>query len=120
MARFMGSVRGSRGEATRLGGTNTGLQTICNGWHEGIHVVAQVIGEKDYFTIYTTGGSSHRSPSSLLLTINEDGTITRNDTFMTWKCEDEECGEECDRDYKTLAEAGNPYCPKCNGDMKLK
>ena len=36
-----------------------------------------------------------------------------------WACKDGKCDGEEYRDYETLAEVGNPYCPKCDGDMEL-
>lgn len=35
----------------------------------------------------------------------------------TWVCKDETCKGKTVRDYGTLAEVGNPYCPKCDCDM---
>jgi hypothetical protein len=59
MARFRGTVQGSRGEASRLGSTNGGLVTNTNGWDAGVRVVARVDDEgRDTFAIYATGGSS--------------------------------------------------------------
>jgi hypothetical protein len=42
MAHFYGSVRGARGEATRLGGTNTGLHTVCASWSGAVECRAYV------------------------------------------------------------------------------
>lgn len=38
MARFYGSVQGSRGKATRLGGASSGLTTVAAGWQGGVSV----------------------------------------------------------------------------------
>lgn len=35
-----------------------------------------------------------------------------------YKCKDDECDGTATRDAKTLQEAGDPYCPKCDGDME--
>lgn len=38
MARFMGTVQGSRGEASRLGGADAGITTHAAGWGGAIRV----------------------------------------------------------------------------------
>lgn len=38
MARFRGTVRGGRGEGTRLGHKTTGLKTVAKGWGGEVHV----------------------------------------------------------------------------------
>ncbi len=37
MAHFYGSVKGSRGEATRLGGKGAGMRTTAASWSGAIH-----------------------------------------------------------------------------------
>lgn len=58
MARFKGSVQGSRGEASRLGGTESGLRVYANGWRSGVMVRGEVNEDgEDVFYVYATGGS---------------------------------------------------------------
>ena len=61
MAHFMGTVKGNRGLASRLGTKNTGLTVRCNGWHCGIEVYAlyDATLQKDIFIVYQTGGSAN-------------------------------------------------------------
>lgn len=68
MAQFMGTVRGSRGEVSRLGGKSSGLRTICNGWDKGVEVFADHVDGKDVFTVLETGGSNG-GKSRLIVTI---------------------------------------------------
>ena len=60
MAHFRGTVQGGRGEASRLGHANSGLQVTCNGWRLGIEIRAEYDAEinGDRFYIYQTGGSN--------------------------------------------------------------
>lgn len=58
MAHFRGTIQGNRGEASRLGSRAGGLQVTCNGWHDGIKVVAAVINDRDVFEVYSNGGSN--------------------------------------------------------------
>lgn len=59
MARFRGTVQGSRGSgASRLG--HDGITTEANGWELGVQVKgSKVYGDKDdCFTVYATRGSN--------------------------------------------------------------
>lgn len=38
MARFFGSVQGSRGKAHRIGGASSGLHTVAAGWQGAVDV----------------------------------------------------------------------------------
>jgi len=38
MAQFRGTVQGSRGGASRLGGKSSGIDTTANGWDMGVRV----------------------------------------------------------------------------------
>lgn len=58
MAQFRGTIKGQRGEASRLGSTKSGLCVACNGWHDGVEVRADVVDGKDTFHIYANGGSA--------------------------------------------------------------
>lgn len=57
MATFRGTVRGSRGEASRLG--HNSLAVTCNGWDAGIRVYAHRAEDgSTTFTVYQTAGSN--------------------------------------------------------------
>ncbi len=60
MARFRGTINGSRGEASRLGTPGSGLTVNCNGWDIGIKCVAvpRMEGsDRDEIAVWLTGGS---------------------------------------------------------------
>lgn len=79
MARFRGTIKGQRGEASRLGTPKSGLEIECNGWNAGVSVRATVgSNDGDIFAVYMTGGSNG-GPSELL------GTVTKQDGFLVWK-----------------------------------
>ena len=72
MARYRGRVRGSRGEASRLGSSE--LFTACDAWDIGLEVEALPVrdGDGDSITITLTGGSNQSAQKILL------GTFTRD------------------------------------------
>lgn len=78
MARFRGSVKGQRGEASRLGSKSSGLVVHANGWHTGVTVVLtcdpEAIGDVDMVQVYLTGGSG--SFDSILLATWREGEQT--------------------------------------------
>lgn len=57
MARFRGTLQGSRGAASRLG--HSGLTVTANGWDVGVRVDARPGHDDcDEFVIVATGGSN--------------------------------------------------------------
>lgn len=76
MARFRGTVQGQRGQASRLGGTKSGLQVNCHGWDGGVFVSGSV-NEKgeDEFTIIGNGGSNGHRAGVHLLTLDHLGKV---------------------------------------------
>ena len=63
MAHFRGTVKGIKGETSRLGSPKSGLQVSCNGWNSGIRISAIVdTNGKDQFTVYKTSGSNNSEP----------------------------------------------------------
>lgn len=59
MARFRATIRGARGEASRLGHASTGIKADVNGWESGVSVEAEAVaGNADMFYVYATGGSN--------------------------------------------------------------
>ena len=77
MAQFRGTIQGNRGEASRLGTKSSGLVMTTNGWESGIKVRAYYDAEsnKDWFVLWSTGGSNARTSNRLLgvFTLDEDG-----------------------------------------------
>ena len=73
MAHFRGTVQGSRGEVSRLGGKEYGLHVAANGWMCGVRVWAHYDEEtgKDVFNVYRTGGSTYHGDSKLIATVTE-------------------------------------------------
>jgi len=69
MAHFRGTVKGGRGEASRLGHKTTGLTTTCNSWNLGIKVEAGNVNGQDVFRIYLTDGSRRAKLPELITTI---------------------------------------------------
>lgn len=66
MARFRGTIQGSRTETSRLGTALSGLRATVRGWEEGIEVVAYAKDGQDIFDIYKTGGSNSRGRPVLI------------------------------------------------------
>lgn len=60
MAQFRGTIRGSRGEASRLGGKDSGINLTADGWDLGVSVRGfhSKITDKDTFDIEVTSGSN--------------------------------------------------------------
>lgn len=60
MARFYGTVKGSRGEASRLGHTKSGLRTTCSSAGIGVECSANAYDtddtENDVIDVYVDGG----------------------------------------------------------------
>lgn len=69
MARFVGTVQGSSGEASRLGGVTSGLVTSANGWDLGVRVVAEAVDGVDVMRVYANGGSHGNGQSKLIATV---------------------------------------------------
>jgi hypothetical protein len=72
MAHFIGYLRGTRGEASRLGGKDHGIQTRVQGWQSGVKVIGRHIDSKDRFEIYQTSGSDSASREKLIAVVNQD------------------------------------------------
>lgn len=76
MARFRGTVQGSRGVASRLGTAKSGLDVTCNGWDAGVTVIAGVDGDSDVFTVLESGGSKgHRVSRAVARITYRDGKV---------------------------------------------
>jgi len=69
MARFKGTLKGTRGEVSRLG--HKSLVATVNGWNIGVQVSIEINDQgEDEILIYKTGGSNGYRSTELLLTIN--------------------------------------------------
>lgn len=80
MAHFYGGVHGNRGEATRLGTKDSGLNTFANGWGIGARTVCYYLPDKDEdrVQVWITHGSGYGSPSLFLGTFHiKDGKIEK-------------------------------------------
>ena len=68
MSRFYGDLKGSRGEATRQGTPNSGIEGHLRGWNTGARVIVDTSPEngKDRVRVFRTGGSSAQSPIELI------------------------------------------------------
>ena len=68
MGHFRSTIKGNRGEASRLGTIKSGMQVSCNGWNSGIRISAFVDSEgKDTFKVYKTSGSNKSEPEECVL-----------------------------------------------------
>jgi len=67
MAHFYASIKGARGEATRMGTPNSGIRGHIRGWDLGALVRCYVgIDGNDYVEVTITGGSNNTVRSELL------------------------------------------------------
>lgn len=75
MARFYASMKGQRGEASRMGSAASGIHAHVRGWDVGIEVFGDTGdgADTDTFTVYLTAGSNGRLLPKLI------GKFTRAD-----------------------------------------
>lgn len=71
MARFRATIKGARGQASRLGNAKSGLLVTANGWDCGISVEADIRDGVDIFHVWLTGGSNGHKSSRLIGTFSE-------------------------------------------------
>jgi hypothetical protein len=78
VARFLASIQGGRGEATRLGTVGSGISAHARGWDLGVRVDGRAIGERDAFAVAISGGSNDGRRSVDVLELEEtDGGAVR-------------------------------------------
>lgn len=65
MSHFYGSMIGSRGEVTRCGTPNSGIQAHLRGWNLGVKVSVQREEGKDVVHLSLTNGSRNATPIHL-------------------------------------------------------
>jgi len=72
MARFYGSMQGTRGEATRMGDTKNGFDAHVRGWNVGVRITCRVDKDgKDVIEVWETGGSNRPGGLKLLAEVKE-------------------------------------------------
>ena len=68
VARFRGTVEGTRGGASRLGNAASGLRVTAHGWTTGVHVDMGVDKDgHDMVRVYRSNGSADRDPMLTLV-----------------------------------------------------
>ncbi len=82
MSQFYASIRGNRGEATRMGSRASGISGHIRGWDVGVRVSGWDRFGDDVFDIYTTGGSNGDLSAYV-------GTVTLVDGVPTFEPADE-------------------------------
>jgi hypothetical protein len=80
MAHFRAVIKGSRGEASRLGSKASGIDSKVSGWNGGVRVKARnnPMDGQDVFHIEATMGSSggdDRTPGGYLGFVDSDGAF---------------------------------------------
>jgi len=71
MAQFYASIQGSRGEATRTGGKDSGISGHIRGWNVGVRVECVHRAGEDHVRVYKTGGSSGHKSDKLIAEFTE-------------------------------------------------
>lgn len=68
MARFSGSIKGQRGQASRMGSAASGIHAHVRGWDVGVEVFGDTGdgANVDTFTVYLTAGSNGSAIPKLL------------------------------------------------------
>lgn len=63
MAEFIGYLEGSRGEASRLGSSSSGIRAQAQTWNEGVTVLGSVTRDAHHvdFELVANGGSNNNS-----------------------------------------------------------
>ena len=58
MSHFYASIQGNRGEVTRQGSKESGIEGHVRGWTVGAHISCNHENEEDVVRVYATHGSS--------------------------------------------------------------
>tara|TARA_Y100000310_G_scaffold338871_1_gene429775 strand:+ start:1591 stop:1827 length:237 start_codon:yes stop_codon:yes gene_type:complete len=71
MARFYGTIKGSAGEASRIGHATTGIHAHIRGWGIGVRVQLSVDSKtgQDKIHVWKTSGSAGSQPDKLIKVI---------------------------------------------------
>ncbi len=77
MAHFRGTLQGNRGDASRLGSKDSGLQVTCAGWRLGAtcHIDYNKSKQRDEISVWidTGSGSSYKTDQRFLGTFYRKG-----------------------------------------------
>lgn len=66
MAHFRATIKGQRGEASRLGSKKTGIRATVNGWNSGVYVHGGIDSQgNDEFVVTMTSGSGGGSSQEI-------------------------------------------------------
>ena len=86
MARFRGTIQGTRGEASRLGTAATGLTSVANGWNVGgeVEISDDNGGDVVDFTL-TAGSGRGRSARTFARYVEGDNTPTIYPAAFEWQ-----------------------------------
>ena len=60
MSHFYADIRGNKGEATRCGTKNSGIQANIRGWNTGVKIYLYHENGKDRIEVYRTHGRNAR------------------------------------------------------------
>ena len=73
MSQFYASIQGNRGEATRCGSKNSGIEGHIRGWSIGARVKGYTDSQgRDHIIVIKTGGSNGHSPEVQIAHLTED------------------------------------------------
>ena len=107
MSHFYADIQGNRGEATRGGSKDSGIDGHIRGWHTGARVVCHHDDEsgKDIVRVYRTGGSSGKRGQELVAEWSTDFYYPRKKVCenVLALIETEEC-ETCMNRFKCFTE----------------
>ena len=78
MSHFYGVLTGSRGQATRCGTKNSGLNTTAAGWKGAIEVYLTEVNGVDHYAIYLTPNSMVRRCSRGEFKLIAEGILDSN------------------------------------------
>lgn len=70
MAQFRATIKGTKGEASRLGHKNTGICAQVNGWTSGITVFASHHDGVDVFEVWQTEGSARGGEKRMIAQVH--------------------------------------------------
>ncbi|MCK5610656.1 hypothetical protein KAR91_52775 [Candidatus Pacearchaeota archaeon] len=72
MAQFYASIKGNRGEATRMGTKSSGISGHIRGWSIGCRVRVAHIDGQDIVQVYKTAGSNGYSDERMIAQFSAD------------------------------------------------
>lgn len=71
MAQFYGSMKGNRGQTTRMGSKASGMTAHIRGWDIGVRVDLSHRDGVDYVQVYRTSGSRRQTHDVLICEFSE-------------------------------------------------